>query len=208
MRLKEMFSRVKIVPVCVFSSPAKALKVSELLLRSGVDVIEVTLRTHEAFSCVEAISREFPDVLVGAGTVLDRWALERAAGSGAQFAVSPCFDEELLDRAEIINIPFVPGVCTPTELYKAVKRCSIIKVFPVDIMGGADYIRSIAAPFRMLDFHLVPTGGVNNSNFRNYLSMDKVLACGMTYPVNEKLINEEKFDLIENRIREIYGEVF
>lgn len=203
--LKEMLLKVKSVPVCVFDETESALKTAELLLKYGVDVIEVTLRTEKAFDCIKAIKKEFKDTIVGAGSVLKNDDFGKAADYGAVFAVSPCFDESLCETAKQNNIPYIPGISTPGELYKALKFSDLIKIFPAAALGGVEYINAIAAPFRMYNFGLIPTGGIDNNNYKEYLEAEKVVACGLSYPVHEKLLKEKKYDIIEKRIKEIYG---
>lgn len=203
--LKELLLKVKSVPVCVFEDIDSALKVAEILLDHNVGVIEVTLRTEKAFDCISAIKKEFNGAAVGAGSVLNSGDFARARDNGAVFAVSPSFDEELCRAASGINLPYIPGVATPSELYRAMKFSNLIKIFPASALGGVDYINAIAAPFRMFDFGLIPTGGIDNKNFTDYLKADRVIACGLTYPVNEKLIKEKNFDAIKERVTEIYG---
>ena len=120
------------------------------------------------------------------------------------FAVSTCYDEKLVEHSYKKGIPYVPGAATPSELFAALKICSVVKIFPAGSLGGVEYINSMVAPFKMFDFGLMPTGGIDNRNFRDYLAADKVISCGMTYPVNEKLIKQDKYDELESRIIEIY----
>ncbi len=203
--LKDLLVRIKSVPVCVFEETESALKTAELLMKHGVDVIEVTLRTENAFNCIKAIKHEFKDAIVGAGSVLKTDDFKKAADHGAVFAVSPCFDESLCEAAKRNNMPYIPGVSTPGELYKALKFSELIKIFPASALGGVDYINAIAAPFKMFNFGLIPTGGIDNKNYKEYLAAEKVVACGLSYPVHEKLLKEKNFDMIEQRIKEIYG---
>ena len=203
--LKDLLQRIKSVPVCVFDETESALKTAELLIKHGVDVIEITLRTENAFNCIKAIRREFKDAVVGAGSVLKTDDFSKAADCGAVFAVSPCFDQSLCEAAEKNKIPYIPGIATPSELFQALKFTDLIKIFPASALGGVDYINAIAAPFRMFNFGLIPTGGIDNRNYKEYLEAEKVVACGLSYPVHEKLLKEKKFDIIEQRIKEIYG---
>jgi 2-dehydro-3-deoxyphosphogluconate aldolase/(4S)-4-hydroxy-2-oxoglutarate aldolase len=203
--LKNLMEKVKAVPVCVFYDTESALKTAELLLKYGVGVIEVTLRAENAFSCIKTIKSEFKDAVIGAGSVLKTDDFRRARDCGAVFAVSPCFDELLCEAAGENSMPYIPGISTPGELYKALKFSDLIKIFPASALGGVDYINAMTAPFKMLDFGLIPTGGIDNSNYKEYLAAEKVVACGLSYPVNEKLVKDRKFDEIEKRIIEIYG---
>ncbi len=202
---QDLLKKIKSVPVCIFDDIEGSLITAELLIKNGVDVIEVTLRTENAFKCIKAIKNEFSNSFIGAGSVLKTTDMEKAMDHGAVFAVSPCFDESLCEFAKKINLPYMPGISTPSELFRALKYSELIKIFPASALGGVDYINSIAAPFRMLSFGLIPTGGIDNKNFKEYLSAEKVIACGLSYPVNEKLIKEKKFNIIEQRIQEIYG---
>jgi len=204
MKLKETLAIVKVVPVCVFDNVDSALKTAELLMKNRVNIIEITLRTEAAFDCIAAVVKEFKDMAAGAGSVFNAEQLKKAQGAGSVFAVSPCFDEDLIDVAEKSAIPFVPGVATPGELFRAIKRTSVIKLFPAESLGGTDYIKAAFAPFKMFDYSLMPTGGIDNKNFRKYLELDKVIACGMSYPVSDKLIGEGRYDLLDERIKEVY----
>lgn len=204
MDFKKLLSEVRVVPVCVFEDVDRALKTAELLLKHNVNIIEVTLRTPAAYDCISSICAEFPELITGAGSVFTTGAIDRAMEAGAVFAVSPCLDGKLIDHSYKKGIPYVPGVATPSELFAAIKMCSVVKLFPAGSLGGVDYINSMAAPFRMFDFGLMPTGGIDNRNFRDYLAADKVISCGMTYPVNEELVKQGKYDELESRIIEIY----
>lgn len=204
MKLKKILKDVKVVPVCVFDNVDSALKTAELLMKNRVNIIEITLRTESAIDCIAAVVKEFKDMSAGAGSVFTPEQLKKAQDAGSVFAVSPCLDENLIDEAEKLSVPFVPGVATPGELFRAIKRSSVVKLFPAESLGGTDYIKAAFAPFKMFDYTLMPTGGVDNKNFRKYLELDKVIACGMTYPVSDKLISDGRYDLIEERIKEVY----
>jgi len=207
MELREIFRKIRIIPVSVFENTESALKTAELLAKHRVDVIEVTLRTGSSFDCIEAIKKEFPSITPGAGSVLSRDDLRRASDSGAVFAVAPCLDEDVAAYAAGLKIPFIPGVSTPGELNRALKYSGIIKLFPAHALGGTDYLNSITAPFRMMEFDLIPTGGIDDKNYMEYLECEKVLACGLTYPVAEKLLKKKDYASIEKRIIELYGEI-
>ncbi|MCL2154624.1 MAG: bifunctional 4-hydroxy-2-oxoglutarate aldolase/2-dehydro-3-deoxy-phosphogluconate aldolase [Leptospirales bacterium] len=203
--IKDLLGNIKCIPVCVFEDIESALKITELLLKYDVNVIEVTLRTEKAFDCIKAIKTEFKNSIVGAGSVLKTSDFGKASDCGAVFAVSPCFDESLCNEAESSNIPYIPGAATPSEIYKALKYSNMVKIFPAALLGGVEYIKAVTAPFKMFDFGLMPTGGIDNNNYKEYIKIEKVTACGLTYPVNENLVKEKNFDEIEHRIKEIYG---
>jgi len=189
-----------VVPVAVLESPDRALFAVELLLKYSISMIEVTLRTEEAFDCIAAIAERFGDIMVGAGSVLKVRDAVRARDAGAKFGVAPCLDRALLDYSDSVEWPFIPGISTPSELNTALSRCGIVKVFPASSIGGVEYIRSMCAPFSMVDFKLFPTGGINPENFRDFLGLDKVISCGMSYIIDRKLVSAGDFTEIEKRI--------
>ena len=201
--LIEVLKNNPVIPVAVFGSTDHALKVSELLLENRMSVLEVTLRTDAAFDCIERVSRTFPEMTVGAGSVLSSDSLSKARDKGARFGVAPCLDPEVMERAASLCIPFIPGISTPSELNQALKKCSIIKLFPASHLGGVEYIKALAAPFKMRELYLVPTGGVNDKNYREYLKADRVIACGMTYLVESALMDKGDFETIRGRIQTV-----
>ena len=110
-----------VIPVAVFDDSEKSLKVAELLLQNGISIIEITARTEAAFQCMKAISRKFPEMIIGGGSILSEDSLNSARDSGAQFCVAPCLDEDLLRFSLDENFPFIPGIATPTELNMGTK---------------------------------------------------------------------------------------
>jgi 2-dehydro-3-deoxyphosphogluconate aldolase/(4S)-4-hydroxy-2-oxoglutarate aldolase len=195
-KLKE----TRVVPVSVFDNVDDSLRVAEMLMKRNMSFIEVTMRTVEALDCIEAIARRFPEMALGAGSVLDGDMLKQAAGAGAAFAVAPGLDSEVLSLARYMNMPFVPGITTPSELMAAMKFGSIIKVFPAAVLGGVQYINAITAPFASMELHLMPTGGIDENNYREYLKANRVVACGMSYMVDRKLLRNRDYAAIEKRI--------
>src|SRR5208337_4577383 len=183
----------RIIPVAQFGEAETALKTAELLLKNSISILEVTLRTDSAIECIMRVRKEFPDLMAGAGSVLALESLKRAIDAGASFCVAPGMDAELIDFSASKNIPFIPGVATPTELNAALKKCQVIKIFPVSTLGGVEYIKAIAAPFKLKNFYLIPTGGVNQDNYRDYLKQDRVISVGMSYIVDSALIQKGDF---------------
>ncbi|MCU0822069.1 MAG: bifunctional 4-hydroxy-2-oxoglutarate aldolase/2-dehydro-3-deoxy-phosphogluconate aldolase [Spirochaetes bacterium] len=204
MNLKDELNKTRFIPIAVFNDPPKALKMAELLTAGSINILEITLRTDAAYRCISEISKKFPDILLGCGSVLSRDALKKASDNGARFGVAPAFDPEIVDYASSINIPFIPGTATPTELYSAIKAgLKIIKVFPVSNLGGVDYLNAITAPFKIMDFHIVPTGGINEKNLPDYLKQERVIACGASYIVDSKLIEKGDFQELSERIKRL-----
>ncbi len=197
-----------VIPVGIFDTSYQALKVAEILKKNSINVLEVTIRTDAALSIIKTLKNEFPEMYVGAGSILSVENLKASRDNGAEFFVAPCLDIEVAKYAKKNSLDFVPGIATPSELNYALSDFSTIKVFPVESLGGVNYLNSIIAPFKMKDFNLVPTGGVNLNNFKKYIDQEKVLACGMSNIIDKKLIEVENYKEIENRLvqlREVLG---
>ncbi len=202
--LAELLLRARIVPVAVFSDVQSALTTAAILLEESIPLIEVTLRTEAAFDCIDAVSGKFDRLLVGAGSVLSRESLKRAVEAGARFGVAPCFDPELLAYAAEIEVPFIPGVATPSELGGALRAgARLVKIFPAADLGGAAYINAITSPFKMYDFSLIPTGGISDKNIKEYLAAKHVVACGASFIVDSALIERGDYDAIRERIARV-----
>jgi 2-dehydro-3-deoxyphosphogluconate aldolase/(4S)-4-hydroxy-2-oxoglutarate aldolase len=200
--LLDILKKNKVIPVAVFSDINNAKKTAELLLKNSIDLLEITLRTEIAFKCIDELGKSFPELIIGAGSVLSKDALKEAFDCGAGFGVAPGLDFELVNFALSKKITFIPGVSTPTELNSAIKAGLIfIKIFPAANIGGPDYIKAITAPFKMKDFYLIPTGGINEKNIADYLKTDRVISCGASYIVDSKLIEKGEFSELENRIK-------
>jgi 2-dehydro-3-deoxyphosphogluconate aldolase/(4S)-4-hydroxy-2-oxoglutarate aldolase len=192
----------KIIPVAVFNDLDSAVKIAELLLKNSITILEITLRTDIAFKCINEISKKFPELTVGAGSVLSVKAFQDAIDKGALFGVAPAFDPEVVEFAISKKITFIPGIATPSELNRAlIAGLKFIKLFPAANLGGPEYIKAITAPFKTKDFYLVPTGGINEENIASYMKTEKVIACGATYIVDGKLIEKGEFEELERRIR-------
>jgi 2-dehydro-3-deoxyphosphogluconate aldolase / (4S)-4-hydroxy-2-oxoglutarate aldolase len=200
---KQRLKNSGIIPVAAFLTVDDSLRFAEVLLKNSLMILEVTLRTESAFACIEAVSREFPRITVGAGSILSGEDVRRVCDSGALFGVSPVLDLQSVEAAAELNLPFVPGVSTPTEFFNALKKVDVIKVFPASSLGGPSYIRGMTAPFKMKEFHLIPTGGVNEKNYLEYMSCDSVIACGMSYIAQSSLIQKGEFVELEKRIRRV-----
>ncbi len=185
-----------VIPVSVIKNVEDADKVCEALLGGGIDVIEVTLRTEGAERVIEEIKKNFPQMLVGAGTVLNTEQVKTCESAGADFIVTPGFDERVVECCQKKKLPIFPGCTTATE-YQAAYNYSleVLKFFPAEQSGGVGRIKALAAPYP--NFKIIPTGGVSLDNIGGYLSEPCVLACGGSYMVAQKLIAEKKWDKIK-----------
>lgn len=199
--LEERFYDYAVVPVVVLNDADDAVPLADALIKGGLPCAEVTFRTDAAEESIRRICESFPDMLVGAGTVLTTEQVERAHKAGAKFIVSPGFDPEIIDCCISIGLPVLPGCITPSEIAQAVKRgLKVVKFFPAEQSGGVAMIKAMAAPYSMVK--LMPTGGISTKNLADYLSCDKILCCGGSWMVKEDLIKSGSFDKITDMTRE------
>jgi len=193
-----------IVPVVVLNKVADAEPLAEALIKGGLPCAEVTFRTDAAEESIRSISKKFPDMFVGAGTVLTTEQVDRAIGAGAKFIVSPGLNPKVVEYCIKKGYPITPGIMTPTELEVALGfGLDVVKFFPAENAGGLKMIKAMSAPYTMMKF--MPTGGINATNVRDYLACDKILACGGSWMVKGDLINAGAFDEIERLTREAAG---
>lgn len=201
---EESLSKVKeigIVPVVVLEDARDAAPLAKALIEGGLPCAEVTFRTACAEECIHIMASEYPELLVGAGTVLTTEQVDRAVAAGAKFIVSPGFDPEIVDYCLEKNIPVLPGCVTPSEVAQAVKRgLKIVKFFPAEQFGGLSAVKALAAPYVGLQF--MPTGGIGPENVREYLSYNRLVACGGSWMVKDDLVKAGDFDKIVELTRE------
>lgn len=195
-QVAETIQKMGVVPVVVLNDIKDAAPLAKALVEGGLPCAEVTFRTDAAEESIRIMTTEFPEMFVGAGTVLTIDQVDRAVAAGAKFIVSPGFDPEIVDYCLEKEIPVFPGCITPSEVAQAVKRgLKIVKFFPAEQFGGVATIKAMAAPYVGLKF--MPTGGVNAKNLESYLSFDRIIACGGSWMVNGALVKEGKFDEIK-----------
>lgn len=198
--IKELY-RIGIVPVVALEDAADALPLGAALKKGGVSAIEVTFRTAAAADAIRLLTREMPELLVGAGTVITKEQADAAIEAGAKFIVSPGFQPELVSYVLSKGVPMCPGTATPGEMEQAMALgLSAVKFFPAEQNGGAPMLKALSAPYRDLLF--MPTGGVKLENLRNYLALDQVFACGGTWLATKDDIKAKAFDKITARTRE------
>ncbi len=190
-----------VVPVVVLNRAEDAKPLAEALMKGGLKCAEVTFRTDAAAESIRIMTENFPEMMVGAGTVLSTEQVDAARTAGAKFIVSPGFDPEVVDYCIKNDIPVLPGIATPSEAAQGVKRgLKIVKFFPAEQAGGLPMIKAMAAPYTGLKF--LPTGGINAENMKDYLSFEKVAACGGSWMVKGSLIDAGDFRKIEELTRE------
>ena len=190
-----------IVPVVVLNDAKDAEPLAKALCEGGLKCAEVTFRTAAAEESIKIMAEKFPDMLVGAGTVLTTEQVDRAVAAGAKFIVSPGLNPKVVKYCVEKGIPVCPGTCTPSEMEQAMDLgLDVVKFFPAEPSGGVKFIKAVAAPYTMLKF--MPTGGVNATNVRDYLAYDKILCCGGSWMVKGSLIEAGEFDKIVEMTKE------
>ena len=201
----EVLNAGPVVPVIVIKKIEQAVPLALALLKGGIKVLEVTLRSEAAIDAIRLLSREVPDAIVGAGTVANPEDLEAVAAAGAVFAISPGLTPSLLDAANRGPIALIPGIATASELMLGMEMgYTAFKFFPAEAAGGLPMLKSIGGPFPQITF--CPTGGVSQKNFNDYLALANVACVGGSWIVPPKEIEMENWDTItklaENAVAE------
>jgi len=201
MNVLEELSLIGIVPVIAIDDAEKSEDLAGALVRGGLPCAEITFRTAAAEESIKRITAAYPDMLIGAGTVLNTDQAKRAVEAGARFIVSPGFSEEVVRYCLDNDIPVVPGIMTPTELQYALGMgLDTVKFFPAEPAGGLKMIKAMSAPYPNVRF--MPTGGLNIDNVRDYLGTKCIFTCGGSWMAPKKLISEDRFDDIEDLTKE------
>lgn len=191
----EEIQKIGIVPVVVLNDAKDAEPLAKALCEGGLPCAEVTFRTDAAEEAIRIIAEKYPQMLVGAGTVLTIEQVDRAVAAGAKFIVSPGLNPKVVKYCVDKGIPVTPGTQTPSEMEQAIEMgLEVVKFFPAEPAGGLAMIKAVAAPYTMLKF--MPTGGINLNNVEDYLKYDRILACGGSWMVKGDLIKAGKFDEI------------
>ena len=186
-----------VLPVLTVANVQTVVPTCHALAAGGVSCVEITYRTACAGEAL-ALASQVPELMVGAGTVLDAAQVVAAAQAGARFAVAPGLSQPVVSAAQKIGLPFFPGVATPSEIeYARRLGCRVLKVFPASSLGGEAFIRAISAPYR--DVRFIPTGGISDSTIQQYLDVPAVLACGTSWLCPQDLIAAGRFDEITRR---------
>jgi len=193
----------KIVPVVVLDDADHAEPLAEALLAGGLDVMEVTFRTKAAPEAIRRIARSFPEILLGAGTLLEPGQVGQARDAGAVFGLAPGLNESVVAAAASLGMVFTPGVMTPSEIDRALGLgCTLLKFFPAENAGGARMLAAQAAPFVHTGVRFVPTGGITAGNLADYLRLPVVAAVGGSWMVERKLVAAGDFAEVTRRTKE------
>ncbi len=192
---EQIFADNKFIPVAILDDVNKAISLAKALLKGGINIIEVTLRTSNAFAIIDTLNQEFPQMLIGAGTVLNSDQYHKAVKHGAKFIVSPGLTSDLIDVAKDYDVPFIPGAITPTEIMHLINaEFSYMKIFPAESYNGLSILKSLVSPFPQVKF--CPTGGVSLNNATQYLELPNVAGVGCSFLADKILIENNKFDEI------------
>ena len=199
--LMKTLTATPVVPLVQASDPETAVKISNALIKGGLTVLEVVLRTDEALVCMKAISEQVEGAILGAGTVLTPEQTHAAVAHGASFIVSPGLTEGVVKAAEQENVPLLAGIATATELQQAYNYgLRTVKFFPAGLAGGPKMLKGLSSVFRHVQF--MPTGGVSAANLHEYLAVPAVLACGGSWLTPKDAIEAGDFDAITTLAQE------
>ena len=192
--IDERLEEIRIVPVVKIERAEDAKGLAGALVRGGIPCAEVTFRTDAAAQSIRLMSEAYPEMLVGAGTVLKTGQVDAAIEAGAEFIVSPGLNPKIVRYCQEKGIPVYPGVATASEIEQALELgLSVVKFFP------------LSGPYIQLRF--MPTGGINADNIKDYLTCPQVIACGGSWMVRENLIEEKRFDKIEELCKEVVEQI-
>ena len=197
----EQFSNIGIIPVVVLDNAKDAEPLAKVLCDNGLPCAEVTFRTAAAEEAIKIMTRDFPDMLVGAGTVLTIEQADKAINAGAKFIVSPGLNPKIVQYCLDASVPVTPGTQTPSEMEQALELgLKVVKFFPAEPAGGLNMIKAVAAAY--VDLKFMPTGGINAKNVRDYLAYNKIIACGGSWMVKKDLIAAGEWDKIGAMVKE------
>ncbi|QJE97085.1 bifunctional 4-hydroxy-2-oxoglutarate aldolase/2-dehydro-3-deoxy-phosphogluconate aldolase [Luteolibacter luteus] len=193
----------RIVPVVVLDDAGSAEPLAEALLAGGLDIMEITFRTPAAEESIRRIAKTFPEILLGAGTLLDEDQVSRARDAGAVFGLAPGLNPKIVTKAREAGLQFSPGVMTPGEVEQALSLgCKLLKFFPAEVAGGTAMLKALAGPYAHTGVKFVPTGGITSALLEAYLRLPIVAAIGGSWMVEKSLVNEGQWSEITRLTRE------
>ena len=200
-KILEEIQKIGIVPVVVLEDAKDAEPLGRALVEGGLPCAEVTFRTAAAEEAIRIMSEKYPEMLIGAGTVLTTEQVDRAVAAGAKFIVSPGLNPRVVKYCVEKNILITPGCVTPSEVEQALEfGLEVVKFFPAEPSGGLSMIKAMAAPYVGLKF--MPTGGINEENVKDYLAYNRILACGGSWMVKGDLVKAGDFAKITELTKE------
>jgi 2-dehydro-3-deoxyphosphogluconate aldolase/(4S)-4-hydroxy-2-oxoglutarate aldolase len=202
--MKNTILSKKLIPVAVIDDPAHALPLAEALLAAGLNVIEVTLRTKEALACIEIIKKSTPEMIIGAGTILDHTLIPELIDKGVSFGITPGLNPLVIESAKKHDLLIIPGVMTPSEIEQARNfELDVLKFFPAEAAGGASMLNAFSGPYSHTGIKFIPTGGINANNMQSYLKIPCVAAVGGSWFVAPKLLQAANYDKITSLTKQV-----
>lgn len=209
--MKDIYQKIYetgIIPVIKIDDAENAVPLAKALIDGGLPAAEITFRTAAAADAIKAITTAYPDMVVGAGTVLTTEQADAAKAAGAQFIVSPGLNPKIVKYCHEIGVPIIPGCSNPSDIEAAIELgLDTVKFFPAEAAGGLPMLKAMAAPYGNIKF--MPTGGLGENNILNYLAFDKIIACGGSFMVKDEYIKNKEFDkirvLTENAVKLMLG---
>ena len=194
--LTEQLRTIKIVPVIALDNAADAVPLGAVLRESGIPIAEITFRSPAAAEAIRRLRDADPDILIAAGTVLNAAQAKAAQQAGADFIVSPGFNPNTVKACQDMDIPITPGINNPTAIEAALEHgIDTVKYFPAEASGGIPMLKALLAPYAMLK--IMPTGGINAKNIRDYLAIKNVIACGGSWMVEKSLLAAQNWAEVE-----------
>ena len=207
--IEELLKQIEcmgILPVIKLNDAKDAVPLAKALCEGGLPCAEVTFRTDAAKESIAVMTKAYPEMLVGAGTVLNTEQVDEAVEAGAKFIVSPGLNPDTVEYCVKKGIPILPGCSSPSDIEQAIKYgLDVVKFFPAEAAGGLKAIKAMAAPYSQIRF--MPTGGINTKNLADYLSCDKILCCGGSWMVKGDMIKAGEFDKITAMTKEAVAKV-
>lgn len=199
--LIQQLSEIKIIPVLQIYDAALAVPLAKVLIENGLPAAEVVFRSDAAIESIRLIKEAYPEMLLGAGTILNTKQVDQAVEAGASFMVSPGLNPNTVKYCQQKGIPIIPGVNNPSQIEQGIELgLDLLKFFPAEASGGVNMVKSLLGPY--VDVKLMPTGGIDKTNVKDYLSINRVVCCGGTWMVSAALINSQNWDKIAKLTRE------
>ncbi|MGR5452663.1 bifunctional 4-hydroxy-2-oxoglutarate aldolase/2-dehydro-3-deoxy-phosphogluconate aldolase [Vibrio alfacsensis] len=199
--INEQLKALKVIPVIAIDKAEDIIPLGKVLAENGLPAAEITFRSDAAAEAIRLLREAQPDMLIGAGTVLNKEQAIAAKEAGATFVVSPGFNPNTVKACQEIGIDIVPGVNNPSTIEAALEMgLTTLKFFPAEASGGVNMVKALLAPYG--DVHIMPTGGVNQKNIKDYLAVPRVLACGGTWMVDKKLVEAGEWEELARLTRE------
>lgn len=199
--ITEQLQAMKVIPVIAIEQAEDIIPLGAALVENGLPVAEVTFRSAAAVEAIRLLRQAYPEMLIGAGTVLNREQVIAAKEAGATFIVSPGFNPNTVKACQELNIPIIPGVNNPSTIEAALEMgLTTLKFFPAEASGGTAMIKALLAPYTQV--RLMPTGGISIHNIRDYLAISGVIACGGSWMVDKKLIEQKNWQEIGRLARD------